>query len=335
MDEGILYFGPDDYEILDIEGYETRPKGVISKLPEIAKPLLRNADTIFSKVENLLYTAPSFIKVVRAAVPEETLQAVLSKEQKEAIAKGALKLMTKKDGSLMATLLNTETGKIAATAPLKSVKLSPEITQATTNYASQLQMAQIAEQIENIQLAIEDVRKGQESDRLAIAYSCQQKLLQAREIVNPQLRTSMLLQVISDAEDSRNLLMLSQKSNVAFIQEQPEDTLGKFIKGEKQKKIDTRINEIRDGLSAVNLVSLSAAMAYNELGEEKAAQKSLEYFAHFLNVTYLTTPHLIERLDLLDPSPTNYWTEELPKIKSSILNLPNNNLSKIETEELV
>ena len=257
---------------------------------------------------------------------------MLSKEQKQAIAKGALKLMTKKDGSLMATLLNTETGKIVATVPLETVNLAPEISESISNYSSQLQMARLAEQIENVQLAIEDVRKGQESDRLAIAYSCQQKLIQAREIVNPQLRTAMLLQVISDAEDSRNLLMLSQKSNVSFIQEQPEDTFGKLLKGIKKENIDSRINEIRDGLSAVNIVSLSAALAYNELGEEKAAQKSLEYFAHFINNTYLATPNLVERLDLLDPSPTNYWTEELPKIKITVLELPNN-LREIETEE--
>ncbi|HEM6186866.1 hypothetical protein ACEF08_05695 [Streptococcus suis] len=333
MNEEIIYYGPDDYEILDVEAFEAKPTSVFGNVPKIARPLLSKANTIFSQIEKLLYTAPSFINAVKSTVPEETLQAVLSKEQKQAIAKGALKLMTKKDDSLMATLLNAETGKIAATVPLETVNLAPEITESISNYSSQLQMARLAEQIENVQLAIEDVRKGQESDRLAIAYSCQQKLIQAREIVNPQLRTSMLLQVISDAEDSRNLLMLSQKSNVSFIQEQPEDTFGKLLKGVKQETIDSRISEIRDGLSAVNIVSLSAAMAYNELGEEKAAQKSLEYFAHFINDTYLATPHLVERLDLLDPSPTNYWTEELPKINATILELPNN-LKEIETEDL-
>lgn len=334
MDEEILYFGPDDFEILDVEDYVAKPTSVFSKLPEIARPLLSNANAIFSHIEKLLYTAPSFIDLLTETMPEEMLQAVLSEDQKQAISKGVLKLMTKKDGSLMATLLNTDTGKIVAAVPLETVKLAPEITEKISNYSSQLQMARIAEQIESVQLAIEDVRKGQESDRLAIAYSCQQKLIQAREIVNPQLRASMLLKVISDAEDSRNLLMLSQKSNLFYVQEQPEDTFGKLLKGVKQEIIDSRINEIREGLSAVNIVSLSAALAYNELGEEKAAQKSLEYFANFINNTYLTTPYLVERLDLLDPSPTSYWSEELPKIKTTILELPNN-LKEIETEELI
>lgn len=266
MDEEILYFGPDDFEILDVEDYVAKPTSVFSKLPEIARPLLSNANAIFLHIEKLLYTAPSFIDLLTETMPEEMLQAVLSEDQKQAIAKGVLKLMTKKDGSLMATLLNTDTGKIVAAVPLETVKLAPEITEKISNYSSQLQMARIAEQIESVQLAIEDVRKGQESDRLAIAYSCQQKLIQAREIVNPQLRASMLLKVISDAEDSRNLLMLSQKSNLFYVQEQPEDTFGKLLKGVKQEIIDSRINEIREGLSAVNIVSLSAALAYNELG---------------------------------------------------------------------
>lgn len=217
MDGEILYFGPDDFEILDVEDYVAKPTSVFSKLPEIARPLLSNANAIFLHIEKLLYTAPSFIDLLTETMPEEMLQAVLSEDQKQAIAKGVLKLMTKKDGSLMATLLNTDTGKIVAAVPLETVKLAPEITEKISNYSSQIQMARIAEQIESVQLAIEDVRKGQESDRLAIAYSCQQKLIQAREIVNPQLRASMLLKVISDAEDSRNLLMLSQKSNLFYV----------------------------------------------------------------------------------------------------------------------
>ena len=57
-----------------------------------------------------------------------------------------------------------------------------------TNFSMQMQMAQIAQQIQVVQSAVEDVRRGQEFDRLATAYSCQQKLLQALEIKNPSLK---------------------------------------------------------------------------------------------------------------------------------------------------
>lgn len=290
----------------------------------MAKPLLKDAKATFKKIEQMLYSAPAIVNLVKANIPDVTLQAVLTDEQKQQIAKGALKLMTKKDGSLMANLVNPETKKIVATIPLKNVKMAPEVTQAMTNYATQMQMAQIAEQIQIVQLAVEEVRMGQEYDRLATAYSCQQKLLQAMEIKNPELRAMALIQIASDAEDSRNLLMLSQKTNVGFITDQPESFFGKIIGGATPEKINSRMNEIRESLCAVNMVSLAEAIAYQELGEDSAARRSLAYYGEFVQKTYLAVPGLVERLDLIDPSPENYWSRTLPDIEKRIQALPCN-----------
>lgn len=86
-----------------------------------------------------------------------------------------------------------------------------------TSYATQIQMAQIAEKIQLIQVAVEEIRQGQEYDRLATAYSCQQKLLQAMAIKNKEVKARALLHIAFDAEDSRNLLMQSQSTNLEFI----------------------------------------------------------------------------------------------------------------------
>lgn len=110
MDE-VLFFGEDDFDILDIDGYELKPSSFFNKLPEIAKPLVKNANKILSEVEKMLYSAPAFINVVQSSIPEEVFQAILSPEQREAIAQGVLKLMTKKDGSLLAVLVDTNTNK--------------------------------------------------------------------------------------------------------------------------------------------------------------------------------------------------------------------------------
>jgi len=63
--------------------------------------------------------------------------------------------------ALLAVLVDTNTNKIIGNVPLKSVKLTPELNKALADYSSQIQMAQIAEEIQNVQYAIEDVRKGQ------------------------------------------------------------------------------------------------------------------------------------------------------------------------------
>lgn len=322
MDERTIIIPSEDVEIIDASEYKEELSEHFGRVPEVAKPLLKGAKTVFAQIEKALYTAPAFINVVKAAVPDATLQAVLTDEQKQQIAKGALKLMTKKDGSLMATLINPETKKIVATIPLKSVQMAPEMTQAMTSFSTQMQMAQIAEEIQAVQLAVEEVRMGQEYDRLATAYSCQQKLLQAMEIKNPELKAMALIQLAAAAEDSRNLLMLSQKSNVEFIKNQPENFIQKILSGSNPEKINGRMSEIRESLCAVNMVSFAEAMAYQELGEHEAARKSLTYYANFIEDTYTSVPGLVQRLDSIDPAPENYWSKTLPDISEKIKALP-------------
>ena len=322
MEDNVIHISPENIEVLDASEYCEDLTEYFGDMPEVARPLMKGAKEAFSKIENMLYSAPAFINLVKVSVPEQALQAILTDDQKAKIASGALKLMTKKDGSLMANLVNPETNKIVSTISLQNVNLSPALSQAMINYASQMQMAQIAEQIQVVQLAIEEVRQGQEYDRLAMAYSCQQKLLQAMEIKNPKLKAMALLQIASDAEDSRNLLMQSQNENLAFIKDQPESFFGKLLHGAKPEKITQRMNEIRESLSAVNMVSLAEAMAYQEMGENAAAMKSLQYYASYIEKAYLSPAGLVERLDLIDPAPENYWSKTLPDIKQKIQALP-------------
>lgn len=309
-------------EEISLSGYKSDLTQHFDTIPEVAEILLREAKSVFSNIEKALYTSPAFINVVRAAIPEEALQAVLTDEQKQQLAKGALKLMTKKDGSLMANLINPETKRIVKTIPLKSVQTTPEMTQAMITFSTQMQLAQIAEQIQVVQKAIEEVRMGQEYDRLATAYSCQQKLLQAMEIKNPVLKETLLMQLVADAEDSRNLLMLSQKNNVNFIMQEPERLFQKVFQGSRPEKINGRMSEIRESLCAVNMVSFVEALAYQELGEYGAAKRSLKYYSDFIDSTYTSVPGLVQRLDMIDPVPENYWSKAIPNISAGIKALP-------------
>ncbi len=322
MEDSVEHISPDDIEVIDATEYCEDLTEYFGDMPEVARPLVRGAKDAFLKIENMLYSTPAFLNLVKASVPEQVYQAILTDDQKTKIASGALKLMTKKDGTLMANLVNPETNKIISTISLQHVNLSPALSQAMTSYASQMQMAQIAEQIQVVQVAIEEVRQGQEYDRLAMAYSCQQKLLQAMEIKNPELKAMALLQIASDAEDSRNLLMQSQNANLTFIKDQPESFFGKLFQGATPEKIGQRMSEIRESLSAVNMVSLAEAMAYQEMGENAAARQSLQYYASYIEKAYLGTVGLVERLDLIDPAPENYWTKTLPDIKQKIQALP-------------
>ena len=322
MESETIVIPPEAIEVETLHEYESDLSEHFNELPKVANPLLNEAKNLFSKIESLLYTTPSLINAVKSAFPDTLIQAVLTNEQKEKIAQGVLELMTKKDGTLLATLIDPKTKKVVSKIPLESVKVGPEIAQAMTNFSMQMQMAQIAQQIQVVQRAIEEVRRGQEFDRLAIAYSCQQKLIQAMEINNPSLKEHALMQLISSAEDSRNLLMLSQKSNIEFIKKQPESFFEKLFSSISTEENNERINAIRESLKAVNMVSFVQAMAYQNLGEYEAARMSLIYYAEFIKDTYTSNPDLLVRLDMVDPSSENYWTKSLPVIEEKIQKLP-------------
>lgn len=295
--------------------YYFKPNGFI-------KPIIERIIDNSNKIEKMLYACPAFIEVVKSTIPSEMYKVVLSGEEKLKLATGSVKLMTTSDGKLLANLINTKTGKIISNVKLDKISLTPELNKAIINYSNQIQLAQIAEDIRYVQLAVEEVREGQENDRLAIAYSCKQKLLQAMQIEDHNLKKIALLNLVSSAEDNRNKLMLSQTSNVKLLKEQPKDFWGKFLKGEKEDlKKDKRIAELRENMNALNIVSLAETLAYQELGEHKAANIALQYFGDYINKTYLSDKAFIERLDSLNPSPKKYWSTMLPSISDKIKQL--------------
>lgn len=325
----IIYIGQENVKTINNEEFSSDISEYFSNIPDLGYPLIKSAKATLSSIEKMLYSAPNFVNLIKSSVPKETFQAVLTDEQNRKLAEGSLKLMTRKDGSLMANLVNPKTKKIVSTISLEKTNITPDISQAMINYATQMQIAQIAEQIQLIQISVEEVRKGQEYDRLASAYSCKQKLLQAMVIKNQKLKELALMRIANDSEDSRNLFMLSQNVSLDFIKNQPESFWGKILPASSPDKMDDRIKEIRENLYAVNMVSFVEAMAYFEMGEAEAAQQSLQYYAEYIQKTYLDIEGLVQRLDMLDPSPENYWSKALPDIKKRIMDLPFNVEQKI------
>ena len=72
MDDTV-YIMPDDIEILTNSDYCTDVAEHFSSVPEVAKPLLRNAKVALSKIEEMLYSAPAFINAVKASESKNLL----------------------------------------------------------------------------------------------------------------------------------------------------------------------------------------------------------------------------------------------------------------------
>lgn len=331
MSEEKEYISLDDVEIINRDEYKDNIRDFISEDDDIAKSLIDKMNVSFNKIKQLLLGSSEFVGIVKKIIPKEELKVVLTNSQKVKLANGSLKLMTKRNGDLIASLVNPKTNKIVTNIPLKKVNVSQLITSEIMNYSNQMQLAEIAEQIKKISLRVDEVLSGQEYDRLATAYSNYQKLLQTLKIKDSNLKTLSLLQIAHSAEDSRNLLMLSQNTRLNFIKKQPESFLGKVITGDKQEVIDNRLEDIRNNIKAVSMSSLIEAMSYQELGEYESAKASLDYYSDYINKTYLEDKYLIKRLDLNDSH--NYWSKYLKEINDKIRALPNIKLDKIKGDK--
>lgn len=90
MDEDTIVISEEDVEIIDASEYKEELSQHFNQVPEVAKPLLKEAKQAFSKIEKALYTVHAFINAVKAAIPDVTLQAVLTDEQNSRLQKAHL-----------------------------------------------------------------------------------------------------------------------------------------------------------------------------------------------------------------------------------------------------
>ena len=51
-------------------------------VPEVAKPLIGSAGRLLNRIEKMLYSAPAFVGAVKAVIPEEAYQVILTDERR-------------------------------------------------------------------------------------------------------------------------------------------------------------------------------------------------------------------------------------------------------------
>lgn len=295
-----------------------RPEMLFENDPEMQKNyFVKNAGRVFDQIHDTLCALPAFLEVVERLVPIEEWVAVFTDEQRQELAKGALKLMAKKDGPLLAKLVDPKTNKIIANIPIKQLKRIKDLNPAMNDFMVQMQLANLAQEMKEIHRVVSRIQQGLEFDRLASTYSNERKLKQAQQIQNKELQTQALLMIAHAAEDSRSRLILGVKENIQFIMQQPEEVFWKIFFN-RQEEIESRMNEIRSRVVAINQDSLTEATAYWALGEKQAALKTIENYRTFLEDSRLTNNKVLERLDGVDPYPENYWTKQFPTIQDTI-----------------
>ena len=295
-----------------------RPETLFENDPEMQKNyFVKNAGRVFDQIHDTLCALPAFLEVVERLVPVEEWVLVFTDEQRKELAKGALKMMAKKNGDIIAKVVDPKTHQIVANIPVKQVERIKDITPAMNDFMVQMQLANLAQELKEIHSVVSRIQQGLEFDRLASAYSNERKLKQARQIQNKELQTQALLMIAHSAEDSRSRLMLGMKENIDFIMHQPENEFIKLFTT-NPTEINNRMNEIRSRVVAINQDSLTEATAYWALGEKQAALNTIENYRMFLEDSELTKREVLNRLDVVDSNPENYWTKQFPTVQETV-----------------
>ena len=295
-----------------------RPETLFENDPEMQKNyFVKNAGRVFDQIHDTLCALPAFLEVVERLVPVEEWVLVFTDEQKKELAKGALKLMAKKNGDIIAKVVDPKTHQIVANVPVKQVERIKDINPAMNDFMVQMQLANLAQEMKEVHRVVSRIQQGLEFDRLASAYSNERKLKYARQIQNKELQTQALLMIAHSAEDSRSRLMLGMKEDIQFIMGQPENEFIKLFTI-NPTEINNRMNEIRSRVVAINQDSMTEATAYWALGEKQAALNTIENYRMFLEDSELTKREVLNRLDVVDPNPENYWTRQFPIIQDTV-----------------
>ena len=69
-DENIIEIPSENIEIIDNKDYKTNINELFDNVPKVAQFIIKNARNSLEKIEQLLYTTPAFIEMIKSVVPE-------------------------------------------------------------------------------------------------------------------------------------------------------------------------------------------------------------------------------------------------------------------------
>ena len=289
-----------------------------NNLPEIANGFVKNLLQLVNYIEKELPKTTSLIELAKSVVPKDEYRLVFTDEQCNELKKGAIKLMTKKNGKLLANLVNPNTKKIYQHVEVEKLSLAENVVQNVGNYANQLQMAKFMEEMKTLEAKVDQLLLERKLKRKSDAISLLARLEQITQSNDEETKKQRFNKLIDDAEDRREELFELTIATVDAILGQPKKGFEKYITLNQwynnANKIDDLRNEIRNAL----MESCVEYYAYNALGDLDNARFSANRCIDYINKLFKSEEDLY-RLDGLDKYNGNYWSSILPQEVNKVL----------------
>lgn len=255
----------------------------------------------WERIARNIYKLPAFIELVKSMKPVSTWEAVIPESVSDALKRGDLTLRAAKDGTGVVPALVNRQGKIVHWVRLTQRECTPQLLGALNNFALQIQVGEIIQQLQALNERLRAIERGQRDNRIALVLGAKQKLIETLAIHNPDLRNALLIEAVSSANTARAQLMESMKTDVRGILSKKPGIGG--------NKTET-MGEVRRSFTYINMATGIIATAYTVFEEPLARAASLKAYQHFLNSIVLKQvgkDSLLQRLNSWDSVADDMW----------------------------
>lgn len=273
----------DKYEVVPTFEYEVEEwKPNHADLSIISYEDNRSLIQYFGNWETIQIQLPAIAEVISTmAKKDHVMVAKMDSYVKDLINKGIYRFSIDKHGDVLPTIRDAK--GIVKQVRLEDMTITPNLTQSLNNLSTHAVMAQILDEIEYVSDAIKEIHVEMQNDRLAMADSAKDKLLQARKIQDAKLREAAMLEAISTATDAKRTLMRNFSQNMYHITEHSQKPNFQMLKGFKGEKDNDR--KAIDAFQALVYITNSVQVeceGYAMLGEYEPCKECLEEFKTFI-----------------------------------------------------
>lgn len=232
--------------------------------------------------ENIQLKMPAIAKVIKSMADKDKIfGAKMDSYVKTLIDKGVYRFTIDKNGEILPTIRDAE--GIVKQVRLEEITCAPELINSLNNLMTHAAMTQILDEIKYVGEAIKELHIELQNDRIALAESSKDKLLQAAKIKDAGLREIAILNAVNSATEAKRVLMRNFSDNLKYVSGNTNRSDIKLIfEGRKEKEIQQRVS---DAFQALVLITNSVQVeceGYSMLGEYDASKESLFQFNRFI-----------------------------------------------------
>jgi len=242
----------------------------------------KSLNQYFGKWATIQTKLPAIAEVIGAmAGKEHVMVANMDSYVQDLIDKGIYRFTIDKNGEILPTIRDAD--GFVKQVRLKDMTLMPNLVQSLNNLSTHAVMAKILDKIEYVGDAIRVLHVELQNDRLAMAESSRDKLLQARRIQDAKLREIAMLGVVHSATDAKRVLMRNFSQNMYHITEHSQKSDIQMIldiKGEKD--ISKKAIDAFQALIYITNSVQTECEGYAMLGEYESCKECLEEFKSFI-----------------------------------------------------